>query len=179
MTLQQLLPKNLTSSTFGGTNGSSVGPHTYGHIDVFESSYQPNDKVIIGDYTSIGVGCRVLVGGDHRRCITNFPFFKNDSDGKTTRIGNDVHLGNDVVIISGANIGDGCIVGANSVVRGTMPPYSICYGNPCMPRRYRYEQEQIQELLRIKWWDWSEEVIESRLPDFLLPIDEFIEKYKI
>ncbi len=45
-------------------------------------------------------------------------------------IGNNVWLGDNVVVLGGARIGDGCVVGANSLVSGELPAGTICAGNP-------------------------------------------------
>jgi acetyltransferase-like isoleucine patch superfamily enzyme len=45
-------------------------------------------------------------------------------------IGNNVWLGDKVSILPGVHIGDGCIIGANSVVTHSIPPFSIAAGNP-------------------------------------------------
>jgi acetyltransferase-like isoleucine patch superfamily enzyme len=51
------------------------------------------------------------------------------SDGVVT-IGNNVWLGDGVAILAGAHIGDGAIIGANSVVNGIIPPNTIAAGAP-------------------------------------------------
>jgi serine acetyltransferase len=38
---------------------------------------------------------------------------------------------------------EGCVVGAGSVVTKTMPPYSICFGNPCKPIRLRFTKQEL------------------------------------
>lgn len=45
-------------------------------------------------------------------------------------IGDNVWLGDKVSILPGVHIGDGCVIGANSVVTHSIPPYSIAAGNP-------------------------------------------------
>lgn len=45
-------------------------------------------------------------------------------------IGNNVWLGDKVSILPGVHIGDGCVIGANSVVTHSIPPFSIAAGNP-------------------------------------------------
>lgn len=45
-------------------------------------------------------------------------------------IGNDVWLGNNVCILPNVTIGDGVVVGANSVVTHDIPPYAIAVGIP-------------------------------------------------
>ena len=63
-------------------------------------------------------------------------------------IGNDVWVGASVIILAGAQIGEGCVIGAGSVVTGVMPPYTVCYGVPCRPRRLRFDFEQLDRHLR-------------------------------
>jgi acetyltransferase-like isoleucine patch superfamily enzyme len=45
-------------------------------------------------------------------------------------IGRDVWLGARVIVVAGVSIGDGCIVGAGSVVTRSLPPNSIAVGSP-------------------------------------------------
>lgn len=45
-------------------------------------------------------------------------------------IGNNVFIGMGATILMGADIGDNCIIGAGSVVKGTIPPNSVVAGNP-------------------------------------------------
>lgn len=40
-----------------------------------------------------------------------------------------------------------------------MPPYTIVGGVPAKPIRKRFDEKVIEELLKIKWWDWTEEKI--------------------
>jgi len=45
-------------------------------------------------------------------------------------IGDNVWVGEKTVILSGVNVGDGAIIGANAVVTHDVPPYSIAVGCP-------------------------------------------------
>ena len=47
-----------------------------------------------------------------------------------TRIGIDCWLGSKVTVLRGSNIGDGSVVGAHSLVRGVIPPYTLAVGCP-------------------------------------------------
>lgn len=76
-------------------------------------------------------------------------------------IGNDVWIGTGVQIMSGITIGDGAVIGANSTVTHDIPPYAIVGGVPARIIKYRFSQEIIDELLRIKWWDWDIEKIKK------------------
>ena len=45
-------------------------------------------------------------------------------------IGDDVWIGANCVFLDGTNVGEGCVIGASSVVRGDIPPFSVCAGTP-------------------------------------------------
>ena len=40
-----------------------------------------------------------------------------------------------------------------------MPPYTIVGGIPAKPIKKRFDEDVISDLLRVKWWDWSNEKI--------------------
>lgn len=48
-------------------------------------------------------------------------------------IEDDVWIGANCVLLDGAVLRRGCVVGAGSLVRGELPPYSICRGSPVVP----------------------------------------------
>lgn len=93
------------------------------------------------------------------------------------KIGNDVWLGQNVLITNYANIGNGVIAGAGSVITKDVPDYAVVVGAPARIIRYRYTQEEIESLNKIAWWDWTDDEIRERYDDFYLPIDQFIKKY--
>jgi tetrahydrodipicolinate N-succinyltransferase len=76
-----------------------------------------------------------------------------------TIIGNDVWLGAKVNIIRGVKIGDGAVIGANSLVLHDIPPYAIAVGSPARVIKYRFDESVIEELIKIKWWEWDIETI--------------------
>ena len=79
-------------------------------------------------------------------------------------IGNDVWIGQNAVILPGVHIGDGAIVGANSVVGSDIDPYTIVVGNPARILRKRFDDELIDLILRFKWWNRSIEEINALIP---------------
>ena len=136
------------------------------------------DKLIIGKFCQIASGIKIIMNGANHRMnsITTYPFnimgngwekvtpkledlpFKGD-----TIIGNDVWIGQNVTILPGVHIGDGAIIGANSVVTKDIPAYHISGGNPCKIIRKRFDEELINYLEEIKWWDWEDEKIFKNL----------------
>ena len=80
-----------------------------------------------------------------------------------TVIGNDVWIGENVTILPGVHIGDGSIIGANSVVGKNIEPYSICVGNPVRVIKKRFDEETINKLLSLQWWNWDEDRIFNNL----------------
>ena len=63
----------------------------------------------------------------------------------------------------GVHIGDGAIIGADSVVASDIPPYTIAAGNPCRSIRKRFDDELTEYLLKLRWWDWDAEKIFAHL----------------
>lgn len=49
------------------------------------------------------------------------------------------------------------MIGAGAVVSKDIPPYAIAVGNPIRIMRYRFDEETIAKMLKIKWWDFDEE----------------------
>lgn len=165
----------------------SYGKHTYGKI----KTHTWNEKAVlkVGNFCSIGENVHVYLDGNHRiDWVTTFPFGHvaksifpnfNGVGHPATKgdvvVGNDVWIGENAVIMSGVTIGDGAVVANNSHVVKNVEPYSIVGGNPAKFIRYRFNEDQIQKLLEIKWWNWADDKINSLLPFLCDPaIDEFI-----
>lgn len=94
-------------------------------------------------------------------------------------IGNDVWLGKNVIITNSSNIGNGVIAAAGAVITKDIPDYAVVAGVPAKIIRYRYNQTQIKELNKIKWWDWPDDKIEKYYMDFFIDINKFIEKHRV
>jgi hypothetical protein len=74
-----------------------------------------------------------------------------------------VWIGYEAVILSGVTIGDGAIIGTRAVVTKDVPSYTIVGGVPAKPIRKRFDEETIQKLKEIRWWDWEEERIKKNI----------------
>lgn len=89
-------------------------------------------------------------------------------------IGNDVWIGECVKIKSGVTIGDGAVVGMGSVITHDISPYTIVAGCPAKIIRKRFDDEKIEKLLKMKWWDWSESKIEQNV-QYIDDIDKWFD----
>lgn len=155
-----------------------VGDFTYIADSDFESHvthlYDRNgDRLVIGKFCQIASGVEfVMNGANHQmNAVTTFPFYtlegwnaapptKFDLPLKgDTVIGNDVWIGQNAVILPGVHIGDGAIIGANAVVGSDIPPYSVAVGNPARVIRKRFDDEMIDLLEKLSWWNKSIEEI--------------------
>lgn len=92
------------------------------------------------------------------------------------QIGNNVWLGDNVIILSGVSIGDRAVLGARSIVTKDIPAYSIAVGNPAKVIKTRFSDHITNQLIEIKWWEWSEEKM-SRNQKFLIPTYQHIPIY--
>ena len=134
----------------------------------FVSSNCRINKVKIGKFCSIGYGVQCGIGRHpSRHYVTTHPIFYSmqrqaqitfsDRDYfeefRKTEIGNDVWIGANAIILDGVKIGDGSIVGAGSVVTKDVLPYAIVGGVPARVIRYRFDESQIQFLLKFQWWN--------------------------
>ena len=66
---------------------------------------------------------------------------RGEKDVGYNTIESDVWIGGNVTVLKNVNIGEGCIVGAGSVVTKSLPPYSICVGVPCRPIKLRFTRD--------------------------------------
>lgn len=159
-----------------------VGDYTY--YDDFETveNFEKNvkylfdftgDKLIIGKFCMIASDVTFIMNGANHlsNAMSTYPFaifggdWSNAMQGKeypkkgNTIIGNDVWIGYGTTIMPGVSIGDGAIIATKSVITSDIEPYSIVGGNPAKEIRKRFSEDEINELLEIKWWDWPIEKI--------------------
>lgn len=139
-----------------------------------------HDRLIIGRFCSVACGTKFLfTSANHTlNSLSTYPFpifFEEwgldkrdvasawDNKGDIV-VGNDVWIGYEAVILSGVHIGDGAVVGTRAVVTKDVPPYTIVGGVPAKEIKKRFDDETIQKLLRLQWWDWPFEKIRQNLP---------------
>lgn len=141
-------------------HGLDIGYGTYGGCFVYENF--PSSKVSFGRYCSIGSNLKVFRANHPSENFTLHPYLYNPALGYVEKdllersplmIGNDVWIGSGVIICPGCKqIGDGCVIGAGSVVTHDVEPYTIIAGNPAKVIRKRFNEKQIAFLEQSQWW---------------------------
>ena len=153
----------------------NIGEFTYGFPKIVPFPYENRGSLRIGRFCSIAENVTILLGGEHyTKWVSTYPFsvhlpgaencaLQHFSKGDVN-IGNDVWLGFNATVLSGVIIGDGAVIGANSLVTKDIPPYAIAAGQPARVIKYRFTPEQIEQLLVIQWWNWPEEQVRAAAP---------------
>lgn len=77
-------------------------------------------------------------------------------------VGNDVWLGTRSIVLSGVTVGDGAVVGAGAIVTDDVEPYSVVAGVPATHKKWRFDEDVRDELLKLEWWNWSEAEMRAR-----------------
>lgn len=164
-----------------------VGDYTYYSDDEGAEGFEAHvthhydflgDKLIIGRFCAIGKGVEFVMNGANHRMdsITTYPFnilghgwekatptlaqlpFKGD-----TIVGNDVWIGQNVTVMPGVHIGDGAIIAANTTLTSDVPSYHVAGGNPSRLLKKRFDDDLINLLQRIQWWNWPPKKIYGNL----------------
>jgi len=138
----------------------------------------------VGRYTEVAAGVK-LIGFRHpiesvsiNSAVFNFarenvrPYFERYDSGRAEKVkrisvptpqtnnlpivvGHDVWIGSDVTISGGVNIGNGAIIAAGSLVTKDVEPYSVAMGIPAQHKKWRFNEEVVNELMNLQWWNWE------------------------
>lgn len=106
----------------------------------FYLSTNENCRVTIGDKVSFGPDVKIL-GGNHKVDFSAGHIWDNSEDEPrkcVVQIGHGAWVGANTLILSGAKIGEGCVVGAGSVVTKELPPWTVCAGVPAVAIKRRF-----------------------------------------
>ena len=172
-------------------HGVRIGRGTY-FSRMFENGCKYGYIESIGNFTSINNTAMIQCDHQHNMVFTsddivdifteeNGALFQNRKladpkhpygrNKKRLTIGNDVWIGAHSFINASkvTSIGDGAMIGAGAVVLEDVPPYAVVAGVPAKVKRYRFEPDMIETLLRVKWWDWSIEEINANAEALFTP----------
>lgn len=135
--------------------------------------YSGGCRLTIGNFVCFSPNVTIIVGGEHyTEWLSQYPFAQLFEDmpnrlcakhkGDIT-IGSDVWIGTNATILSGVTIGHGAVIGASAVVTHDVKPYEVVAGNPAKHIRFRFTREEIEKLLALEWWTWSDEKIKTHV----------------
>ncbi|KOP39566.1 hypothetical protein AKO67_05370 [Flavobacterium sp. VMW] len=184
------------------TKWAVVGNKTYDN-GAFVWKWYNDSSLKIGKYCSIANDVNFICdSGFHTESeVTSFPLFhqileKNDeviineipykvsdlsekikAKKADIIVGNDVWIGMNATILPGVKIGNGVTIMSGAVVSNDIPDYAIAAGVPAKIIKYKHNQEIIEALNKISWWDWSDEKVKQSVNDFYLSIEDFIKKH--
>ena len=138
----------------------TIGDYSYVNAGTIIASGQVGKFCSIGYYCQIGMPDHPVdylstsprtYGG---RNIFNIPSFWDDYPSPPI-IESDVWIGSQALILQRVHIGHGAIVAGGAVVTEDVPPYTIVGGVPARPIRKRFDEDVIDCLLELQWWNYS------------------------
>ena len=177
-------------TSFGIYSGNfipSIGSYSFSHSPFFELI-----PFEIGNYVSIGeqvcsfgfehpidnLGTSPLFYQKNRNLFkrVNIKTSKKSINNEGIVIANDVWIGRGAMLKRGINIGNGAVIGAGSIVTKNVPDYAVVGGNPAKIIKYRFNDNIIERLLKIKWWNLPLEELSK--VDFNWPIVKILETFE-
>ncbi len=163
----------------------SIGKYTYGfqyveHIRLKKigafCSIADKQKIVPNDHRMDWVTTSPILGFKDFGFINENLTMKNITPAnREVVIGNDVWIGANCIIFEGVKIGDGAVIAAGSIIRRDVPPYALVASVDKIIK-YRFSKEIIDKLLKIQWWNWTDEKIKENL-NLLYNPEEFVNKF--
>jgi len=127
--------------------GKGIRIGNFCHITV-HCTVQAGGHVEIGDFSGIGPGSIILaasddyLGGGFIGLSVFGEKYRNVSR-KDVILVRHVHIGAGCIVLPGVTIGDGCSIGAGSVVTKSLPEWTVCFGSPCKPVKEKPRDRQL------------------------------------
>lgn len=186
----------ITNSILNGYNRIDRNTLIY-HSKLDYASYIGNNSMVmhseIGKFCSLSWGITIGPANHDYTRLTTHDFLYNqfydlnptndaayDRFKNKTIVENDVWIGTGAVVLNGVKIGNGSVIGANAVVTKDIEPYAIAVGNPAKIIKMRFQDDIINNLLELKWWELPQEIIRNNFTLFSSnDIENTIEKLNL
>lgn len=151
-----------------------------------------NSNYQVGQFNCIAEGLKVILGRNHnlKSVETGALTLMLNATGhniehpaaefnqkSTVVIQNDVWIGGNVTIMAGVTVHNGAVIARNSHVVKDVPPYAIVGGNPAHIIGYRYTEDLIDKMLKIRWWNWSMEKLTENIDYFTEDVQGFCDRF--
>jgi len=144
--------------------GVRFGAHSY------MNSGRVASDCYIGRYCSIGYNVTIGTGHHDLELLSTSSWFESDAPpsiknagkhGVRVRIKNDVWIGDNALIMNGVTVGNGAVIGAAAVVTKDVPDYAVVVGLPARVLKMRFDDEIIERLLAIRWWEFNDALLKQ------------------
>lgn len=139
-----------------------------------------NQSLVIGRHVRIGQRVKFVLNAQHETrtmAMSMFSFLMPvppPPQYGNTVLGNDIWVGDEVMILGGASIDNGCVLGARTLVPPTFKtePYGVYVGAPARLVRFRFSERVCEALSELAWWDMPFEWIKANNSGFLVDFTE-------
>jgi acetyltransferase-like isoleucine patch superfamily enzyme len=150
--------------TLFSENQVIVGKKTYGELNIFLGT-NTKRNVQIGNFCSIGPNVQSIINPHNYRFFSTWPFqryeyneYDYEWENKTSIIvDDDVWIGQGAIILGGAHLRQGCVIGAGSVVSCDVPEYAIYVSGRVI--KYRFSESIREKLRKIDYSSLNQDVI--------------------
>lgn len=155
--LKKYVFKNIASNSVISRRITVYTPHNlimeeYTNLSANSVIMNTRAKFIVKKYSGAAFGLTVITGGHlsipgkHHKQVTDKIKDEIDTEKEEDKdiiVEEDVWIGARVTLLSGVSLGRGCIIGAGSVVRRSIPPYAIVTGNPAKIVGFRFTPQEM------------------------------------